>query len=270
MCVIDDGEQAGGNGRSARSNDGPANSKEKRNDSDKRRPQKGAAGSTIVVENLVEQTVAAMRAGREVIYQGALQLADATACGDFAGRSDFLIKVPGASELGDFHYEVWDTKFSRKPRPYFLIQLCCYAEMLEVIQGKLPQYIGIVLGDTSEKRFRTQDYLYYYRQLKQSFLEMQANFKPVPVPMPNGMANHGKWTTAAESILEDADHLCRVANIRSVQIKKLEKAGIATMKGLATTRAGSIPKMEPKTFATLKTQARLQVESAGWRFRSMS
>ncbi|MBV8844933.1 MAG: hypothetical protein JO307_19170, partial [Bryobacterales bacterium] len=74
-------------------------------------------------------TLDAMRRGEEMIYQGYL------ANGEFAGYPDFLMRVETPSFLGAWSYEPWDTKLARHPKPYFLIQLCCYAEMLEVAQG---------------------------------------------------------------------------------------------------------------------------------------
>jgi predicted RecB family nuclease len=203
------------------------------------------------------ETLKAMSHGHDVIYQGELRNEH------FTGRSDFLLKTAGQSKLGDYHYEVWDTKLSRKPKPYFLIQLCCYAEMLEVLQGRLPVSIGIVLGDLTEKRFKTADYLYYYRQLKQSFQEQQSIFNHKTRPIPNGMAEHGRWSSLAEQVLEDIDHLGRVANIRRVQIRKLERALIQTSTDLANTELVHVAKMEPTTLAMLRTQARLQLESSG-------
>ena len=87
----------------------------------------------LSAEGDVQQaTLRAMQDGVPVIYQGAI------AYDGFAGYSDFLVRVPGPSQLGSFHYEVWDTKLAREPKPYYLIQLCCYAEMLEYIQGVRP------------------------------------------------------------------------------------------------------------------------------------
>jgi len=69
-----------------------------------------------------------MQQGREVIYQARLRH------GEFAGWVDFLFRVNGPTGLGAWHYEVWDTKLSRSLKPYFAIQLCCYADMLNSIQ----------------------------------------------------------------------------------------------------------------------------------------
>ena len=75
------------------------------------------------------RTREAIATGVDVIVQAALEL------DSFLGFSDFLVKVPGSSQLGDYHYEVWDTKLSNHVKPTFLMQLCCYAEMLAEIQG---------------------------------------------------------------------------------------------------------------------------------------
>lgn len=86
--------------------------------------------SGLVISNLKESstldaTRLAMQFGADIIYQAPLSLER------FTGRSDFLIKVTGASILGDYHYEIWDTKLALSVKPSFPIQLCCYAEMLE-------------------------------------------------------------------------------------------------------------------------------------------
>ena len=92
-------------------------------------------------ELMVSQTKAAMSSGVDVIAQACLQLEN------FIGIADFLVKVPRKSNLGEYQYEVWDTKLSKKMKPYFAIQLCCYAEMLEKYQGLKPQKLAIVLGN---------------------------------------------------------------------------------------------------------------------------
>ena len=66
--------------------------------------------------------------------------------GPLNGIADFLVRAPGRSELGDFHYQAWDAKLAHRSKPYFLIQLCAYAEMLEEAQDRLPGHVGVVLG----------------------------------------------------------------------------------------------------------------------------
>ena len=59
-------------------------------------------------ELMQARTRDAMMSGADVIAQAYLEL------GNFGGLADFLIRVPGKSNLGDFHYEIWDTKLSKK------------------------------------------------------------------------------------------------------------------------------------------------------------
>jgi predicted RecB family nuclease len=157
----------------------------------------------------IAETTAAMRRGDEVIYQGYLEL------GQFGGYPDFLTRVWEPSNLGDWSYEVWDTKLARHPKPYFLVQLCAYAEMLEAIQGIRPRELRVVLGrkDPHDRivAFRTEDFFYSYRSLKEAFLEQQRHFAPAaPLAIP-ALQELGRWTGHAFRELEARDDLSLVA-----------------------------------------------------------
>lgn len=202
-------------------------------------------------------TVAAMFEGHDVIYQAALR------DDDFVGFADFLIKVPGASKFGAYHYEPWDTKLALSPKPKFLVQLACYADLLQVVQGVLPASVYVVLGDKSVQPHRTADYYYYYKYLRESLLRQQQKFDRSKPPAFLGLEDFGRWTTHAEAQIQKLDHLCQIANIRTSQIKKLQSSGINTMTELPSSTLQRVPKMEESTFGTLKHQARLQIESRG-------
>jgi hypothetical protein len=64
-----------------------------------------------------------------------------------------------------------------------------------------------VLGSKDTKAFRTEDYYFYYKQLKARFLAQQAAFDPSQRPTPTGLEDHGRWSTIAKQILEDKDDL---------------------------------------------------------------
>jgi predicted RecB family nuclease len=199
----------------------------------------------------------AMKAGRETIYQAPL------ASGCFAGFADFLMRVEGQSALGNYHYEAWDTKLARKPKPYFIIQLCCYSEMLAELQHRLPEEFQVVLGTRERRRFRTEDYFYYYRQLKLAFLEQQERFDPKAPPEIPGPNNLGRWSEHATKILEARDDLTLIAGIRSTQVQKLRNTGIRTTRALVETPRDGVPGITPPAFDRLRNQARLQIASSG-------
>ena len=211
----------------------------------------------LSAEGDVQQaTLRAMQDGVPVIYQGAI------AYDGFAGYSDFLVRVPGPSQLGSFHYEVWDTKLAREPKPYYLIQLCCYAEMLEYIQGVRPAEVAVILGNKQERRFRTDDYFFYYRELKKTFVAFQEGFSREVPPFITGNEDFGRWEKRVRAELTEQDHLSQVANITSGQIVKLQAAEVKTRAALAA-RTEPVRKMAEATVARLRTQAQLQIQSEG-------
>ncbi|WP_298628045.1 TM0106 family RecB-like putative nuclease [uncultured Legionella sp.] len=203
------------------------------------------------------ETLAAMQWGVDVIYQARLELAP------FQGYADFLVKTEGASRLGTYHYELYDTKLAKSAKPSFLIQLCCYAEMLELIQDKKPEYVTVILGNKEYKRYRTAEYFYFYQHLKAQFLSTHQRFTASNCPDPAASRSWGRWGSHAEQLLKQADHLIQVATITSGQIKKLAKAGITTMSTLAHYEGKMIPGIKPELFERLKLQAKIQKQSEG-------
>jgi len=200
-------------------------------------------------------TLAAMRAGADVVFQGRLEHET------LAGYADFLVRCDGPSDLGAHHYEVWDTKLSRSAKPTYVIQLCAYSELLERLQSRRPEGFEIVLGDRSRLRFRTHQFYFYYQALKRGFLEFHGRFDPEQMPHPGQSRSFGRWSDYATQYLEGCDHLSRVANITRIQIRKLEDAEIATMTGLASSKQKAVPHLDAAVLNRLRKQARLQIES---------
>ncbi len=83
---------------------------------------------------MTEATRQAMRDGVDVIYQGALR------SGQWHGYSDFLLRVAMPSKLGDYSYEVADTKLARTAKPKHVVQLCVYSELVAREQGVRPKH----------------------------------------------------------------------------------------------------------------------------------
>ncbi|HCP99479.1 MAG TPA: hypothetical protein DIT99_01715, partial [Candidatus Latescibacteria bacterium] len=149
-------------------------------------------------------TRVAMGAKAPIIYQAAFKVAK------FAGFADFLM----LDEYG--RYQVWDTKLAQSPKPYYAIQLCCYTEMLSAVTGdSMAEKFGIILGGKDRVEFRVEDFIHYYGRIKSNFLLMQecftGNIKDRPEPLPQ--ADHGRWTSHAETFFHETDHLVQVSGI---------------------------------------------------------
>jgi uncharacterized protein len=217
--------------------------------------------TTLSFNEKVMATIDAMECGVDVIFQAALSF------GFFRGYADFLVKVPcaqvGGSRLGNYAYDVWDTKLSTKTKPAHLVQLCCYAEMLSHIQGGIPHQIVVALGSGQIERYRTNDFFYYYLALKNKYIKFQDAFNIKQMPDPADSKTWGRWETYAKNLLESRDHLISVANITNSQIKRLNRAGILTSAELAASDYSSDTRLDQIIFDRLKRQAKIQKLSVG-------
>src|SRR3954464_4427031 len=110
-----------------------------------------------------------MRAGAPVLYQGVLFRGQR-----WRGTADFLERVDSPSALGAWSYEVADTKLARRVKPYFLLQLCLYSELLAAAQGAAPESMHIVLGTRARESFRFAEFAAYYRRVKGRFEQVLA------------------------------------------------------------------------------------------------
>jgi len=208
-------------------------------------------------ETAPAETLAAMKNGAQLIYQACLQVEN------WGGFADFLAKLDGASKLGTYHYEVWDTKLARSAKPYFLVQLCAYAEMLEAVQGTRPKQVEVVLGNGNRLRFTTDKFFYYYRELKKAFTHFQDKIDLNTAPYPGESAAFGRWSNYVEEILLASDDLTCVARMTRLQARRLRSDGINTMTDLASTKKNVVPGMTAEIFTRQKQQASLQVKSRG-------
>lgn len=80
-----------------------------------------------------ETTLDAMKSGRRYIYQAALQHEN------FVGYADMLVRIEEPSNLGDWSYIPLECKLAVNPKPLFIIQSCCYCDLLNGIQGNVPK-----------------------------------------------------------------------------------------------------------------------------------
>lgn len=155
----------------------------------------------------IADTFAAMRDGADVIYQAVLSQPP------FFGISDFLYRVPAPSNLGSWSYEVADTKLSRSAKARHLMQIGLYSTMLSEVQGVMPGYAYLVLGDGRQDKFRLSDYVHYMGQVKSRFLEFVSQPSNT---YPEKCSHCGmcEWKMLCEEQWDKDDHLNRVANIR--------------------------------------------------------
>ena len=211
-------------------------------------------GGLDALADAVAATEAAMREGFEVIHQAAFFN------GQWRGFVDFLERVERPSDLGEWSYEPADTKLARRVKPYFLMQLCLYAELVESVQGLAPEWIHVVLGSNERESFRLAEYAAYYREVKRNFCATLESGLAGTYPHRVAHCDVCRWAENCEQRREDDDYLGLVANMRREQIERLSGKGIGTVAQLAVAQDAERPvRIGEHTFQTLRHQAELQV-----------
>ena len=202
------------------------------------------------------QTLEILRDGYDYVYQAAF-------CdGPFTGYADFLVKVDKSSDLGNFSYEVIDSKLGKKEKASHLIQLCYYSDLLEKLQGERPAYAYIYPGTMNLLTYRVASFFSYYTGRKHDFLNhVQEQKQASTTPEPCAHCSTCHWRKHCASVWDQEDHLSLVANINRGQRKHLVNTGIDTVEKLASTALASVPGIANGVFERLRGQAHLQVLS---------
>jgi predicted RecB family nuclease len=207
----------------------------------------------------VDQTLAAMRAGTDVVVQASL------GTGQWIGRADVLLKVLQPSELGKWSYEVVDTKLAQETRAGTVLQLCLYSDLVAAVQGRAPSLMHVVRPGQGFPResFRYEDFAAYYRFVRRRLEEaVAAPASQSTYPDPVAHCDICRWARECDARRHADDNLCLVAGIRPLHIDELERQGIHTLEQFAEEPAPLRQKPargNVETFARAHGQARIQL-----------
>jgi uncharacterized protein len=210
----------------------------------------GSAGLSLAAE----ETLAAMKSGADVVYQGVLL------DGSWSGRPDFLVKVPGEGPWGH-HYEAVDAKLAREAKAAAVLQLCVYTDQLARLQGIHPKHFHIANRGTSPApaRYVATDYMAYYRRVRRWFDEFVASGE-APYPEPVEHCAVCPWWKRCEDRRRVDDHLSLVAGSTRRQRNRLAATGITKVVELAALDPDrTIDGIARDPLTKIREQARIQV-----------
>ncbi|MCC4909153.1 bifunctional RecB family nuclease/DEAD/DEAH box helicase [Microbacterium sp. cx-59] len=195
-----------------------------------------------------------------VIYQAAFRT------DDFVGFADFLVRSHDGSWI------VQDTKLARHARVTALMQLAAYAEQLDRLGVPRSDRVELLLGDGSVSVHRVTDLAPVYALRRRRLAALVADRDLAAGAAGNPLAwgddrgdlqivACGRCATCEQEVVAARD-LLLVAGMRPVQRERLRRAGITTIDALAAAGDDAAPaRMSADVFASLQTQARLQLDS---------
>ena len=209
-----------------------------------------------------DETLAAMRDGADVIYQAVL-FDDRR-----LGYADFLRRVERPSDLGEWSYEVWDTKLARHATASAVLQLSLYSDMVRELQGRQPEEMHLALGGVQRETvsFRVADYAAYYRLVArefEAFLDSGPAFPVETQPEPVDHCGVCRWSERCRKQWRDEDDLSLVAGLSSRQRRALHAIDVTTRTGLAepvTPLPDRLDGAGREALARIQAQAAIQVQ----------
>ena len=200
----------------------------------------------------------------EVVYQAAF------ATDEFVGFADFLVREPEALPDGTRPWIVQDTKLARRARVTALMQLAAYVAQLDRLGVPRSDEVQLLLGDGTTSTHGVDDLLPVF-ELRRERLRALIADRRVDLGVAGPVIGWGdargdldvvacgRCATCELEVVAHRD-LLLVAGMRPVQRDRLRAGGIATIDALASASAAP-PAMSADTFASLRTQARLQLDS---------
>lgn len=234
-----------------------------------------------------DRTVAALRDGAALVYQGVLF------DGRFLGRPDFLVDdaalaratpADGAESSllnGEAHGEdgtdepgspdspggttsplvtVVDTKLARHARVTALLQLAAYADQLERAGVPVAPSLRLVHGDGSESEHPLADVLPVYRERRARLERVVDAHLADEGPVVWGderFSACGRCPACTRHVVAQRD-LLLVAGLRTTQRTRLRAASISTIDALASS-TGPVEGLPDRILADLRDQAAMQV-----------
>ncbi|MCC2031351.1 TM0106 family RecB-like putative nuclease [Microbacterium allomyrinae] len=230
----------------------------------------------------VAATNAALASDADVVYQAAF------ATSDFVGFADFLVRDPSPDSVPaadgrttavspvaepDRRMRPWivqDTKLARHARVTALMQLAAYVAQLDRLGVARSDRVELLLGDGSVSVHEVDDLLPVFELRRERLAELIADRRldrgaagePIAWGDPRGelgVVACGRCATCDAEVVASRD-LLLVAGMRPVQRERLRAAEVDTIDALAVTLTAPVG-MNPEVFASLRTQARLQLES---------
>jgi uncharacterized protein len=220
-----------------------------------------AEGKTIVrIEqednDAFNKTIAAMQSGVDVVYQARLKK------DNWQGWADFLIKVDKPSDLGNWSYEVMDTKLATETKSGTILQIALYSQIIEDMQGQMPEIMHVQTPE-GHHEYRVDDFISFVRHTKKKFLESIEDATDT-YPEPVNHCDVCNWWEICNQKRRADDHLSFIAGMGNAQMKEVRAQGINTLEAMAEL-ALPIPFRPSRgavaTYTKLREQARLQNES---------
>lgn len=179
------------------------------------------------------ETIKQMKEGARAIYQGTLTHETRT------GRPDLLERREGKSDLGDWYYIPLDVKTTTHLEKYQKFQLTFYAQLLEAVQGRLPDEAGIINSEGVCLKFDPSEMQSEFNGLMKDIERTVAGEKPDLV-LRKDCYDSGVWGKLCERSAKESNDIALLYKVDVQKLRALRSLGIRTVEDAAAMDPGAI------------------------------
>jgi uncharacterized protein len=178
------------------------------------------------------------------------------------GIADFVVRR--VDDQGVTRWEPIDAKLARaEAKPGHVLQLCFYADALEVLTGTAPELLKVWLGKGEFETVRRTDVQAYWRRLRTQLAKLlDAEGEQGTEPVKCNHCQFCAFEQTCEAVWREQDSLHFVAGILKTDRERLTTATVSTMAALAV-HDGPVDGVRPERLERLVRQASLQVRRRG-------
>jgi uncharacterized protein len=179
---------------------------------------------------------------------------------NFRGECDFLIRLEQKSDLGEYSYEVYDTKITKNLRSKHVLQITGYSFLLSKVQGSMPLKMHLIDGSNITHDYKVSEFIDYFLYSKENF----ENFLPLAkkenlYPEKCSFCPLCPWLDECEKKWTTDNYINQTCGIVNSQVQKFKKEKIKTVSDLAKIDPSKIKsKINLSTKIRLVNQAKLQ------------
>jgi predicted RecB family nuclease len=176
------------------------------------------------IEEAFLATLEMMKRGKN-IYHGALMH------GDWAGIPDLLEARPGKSDLGDWHYVVYDVQASLDLRDEYKFQLIFYSLILERLQGVRPKEAYVIDAQGNERSFKIDEFIDQFHLTRELIEKILDGEKPAPF-LKSG-CKRTPWYSLCLSETQGCNDVSLVYKMSQADQRRLYGIGIKSVADMA-------------------------------------
>lgn len=148
-------------------------------------------------------------------------------------RPHLLVKQPGESIFGDWHYVPTDIWISKRPKLDYQIVAAFHAQVLASVQGKMPDTAWLILRKKGAYPVNLLQRLPEMQEILQRCIEMFVEKEEPDLFIARQKCNLCRWYSSCHGIAVEEKHLSLLPGVTPARYAKLQSLNLNTVEALA-------------------------------------